>query len=757
MQTTGKVVFTPSGRRGSFPLGTPVLEAARELGVDIASICGGRGLCGRCQVLCSEGDFPKHGIVSRQEHLSPFTATERSYGDRRKPLAPGRRLSCQATVQGNLVIDVPPESQIHRQVVRKAADHRAIRLDPVVRLYLVDVEEARLDDSFAGGGAPSGSLDEPFPAGGAASHSPAEASPAGGAPSGSPAETSPAGDGPSGSPAESFPAGDGPSRSPAESFLARGAPSRSPAEGSQSDLTRLKEALRTQWDLGGLNCGTGVLAGLQAALREGNWSVTVAVHRDREIIGVWPGYRGEVYGLAIDVGSTTIAAHLCELSSGSVICSDGRMNPQIRFGEDLMSRVSYVMMHPEGSREMTVAVRGAINELVAQTSAAAGVTPDDVLSIAFVCNPIMHHLLLGLSPVELGGAPFALAVDTSVYASAHELGIEINPGGVAYVLPCIAGHVGADTAGVILSEQPHDRDEINLIVDIGTNAEIVLGNRHRLLACSSPTGPAFEGAQVSCGQRAAPGAIERVRIDPHTLATRIRVIGSELWSDDPGFADALPGGVVTGICGSGIIEAVVEMYLAGVLSGDGVIDGTLSGGTDRIVRDGRTFSFILYRGDSTISVTQNDVRQIQLAKAALYAGVKLLMDRLGIDTLDRVRLAGAFGSHIDVTYAMALGLIPDCPVAQAGPAGNAAGTGARIALLNKASRDEIEAVVKRIERVETAVEPKFQEYFVNAMAIPHASDPFPNLSSVFAMPKRRAAASVGQTTRRRHRRQGQRI
>ena len=743
MQTTGKVVFTPSGRRGSFPLGTPVLEAARELGVDIASICGGRGLCGRCQVLCSEGDFPKHGIVSRQEHLSPFTATERSYGDRRKPLAPGRRLSCQATVQGNLVIDVPPESQIHRQVVRKAADHRAIRLDPVVRLYLVDVEEARLDDSFAGGGAPSGSR--------------AETSSAGAGPLGSSAETFPAGGGPSRSPAESFLAGDGPSRSPAELFLARGAPSRSPAEGSQSDLTRLKEALLTQWDLGGLNCGTGVLAGLQAALREGNWSVTVAVHRDREIIGVWPGYRGEVYGLAIDVGSTTIAAHLCELSSGSVICSDGRMNPQIRFGEDLMSRVSYVMMHPEGSREMTVAVRGAINELVAQTSAAAGVTPDDVLSIAFVCNPIMHHLLLGLSPVELGGAPFALAVDTSVYASAHELGIEINPGGVAYVLPCIAGHVGADTAGVILSEQPHDRDEINLIVDIGTNAEIVLGNRHRLLACSSPTGPAFEGAQVSCGQRAAPGAIERVRIDPHTLATRIRVIGSELWSDDPGFADALPGGVVTGICGSGIIEAVVEMYLAGVLSGDGVIDGTLAGGANRIVRDGRTFSFILYRGDSTISVTQNDVRQIQLAKAALYAGVKLLMDRLEIDTLDRVRLAGAFGSHIDVTYAMALGLIPDCPVAQAGPAGNAAGTGARIALLNKASREEIEAVVKRIERVETAVEPKFQEYFVNAMAIPHASDPFPNLSSVFAMPKRRAAASVGQTTRRRHRRQGQSI
>ncbi len=667
MPTLAKVVFTPSGRRGSFALGTPVLAAARELGVDVASVCGGRGLCGRCQVLCSEGSFPKHGIVSGRAHLSPFTATERAYADRRQPLAPGRRLGCQATIQGDLVIDVPPESQIHRQVVRKHAEQRAIRIDPVVRLYLVDVEEAGLHDSL-------------------------------------------------------------------------------PAEGSTSDLSRLKEALGAQWGLAGLSCATGVLAGLQGALRKGQWSVTVAVHRGREIIALWPGYREEVLGLAIDVGSTTIAAHLCDLASGEVICSTGMMNPQIRFGEDLMSRVSYVMMHPEGGQEMTRAVRGAINELIAQASATAGAARQDIVSIVFVCNPVMHHLLLGISPVELGGAPFALALDTSVYAAASELGMDIHPGGVAYVLPCIAGHVGADTAGVILSEQPHERDEINLIVDIGTNAEIVLGNRHRLLACSSPTGPAFEGAQVSCGQRAAPGAIERVRIDPRTLATRVKVIGSELWSDDAGFADALPGGVVTGICGSGIIEAVVEMYLAGVLSRDGVIDGALAAGSDAVVQDGRTFSFVLYREDAVITVTQNDVRQIQLAKAALYAGVKLLMDRLGIDSVDRIRLAGAFGSHIDVKYAMALGLIPDCPLAEAAPAGNAAGTGARIALLNNGARDEIELVVKRIERVETAVEPKFQEYFVNAMAIPHACDPFPNLSSVFAVPEPRATPGGGRAT-----------
>ena len=674
MPERAKIVFTPSGRRGTFELGTPLLQAARELGVDIASVCGGRGLCGRCQVLCGEGDFPKHGIVSRSEHLSPFTATERDYGVRRKPLAPGRRLSCHATVQGDLVVDVPPESQVHRQVVRKEADRRTIELDPVIRLYFVEVEEARLHDAG-------------------------------------------------------------------------------------SDLSRLRQALREQWDLTGLSCDARFIAGLQPTLREGKWSVTVAVHQHREIVALWPGYRDEVWGLAIDVGSTTIAAHLCALSSGEVISSHGMMNPQIRYGEDLMSRVSYVMMHPQGSLEMTAAVRGAINELIARTSADAGIAAEDILSIVFVCNPVMHHLLLGLSPVELGGAPFALAVDTSVYAAARDLDAAINPGGVVYVLPCIAGHVGADTAGVILSEQPHVRDGINLVVDIGTNAEIVLGNRHRLLACSSPTGPAFEGAQISCGQRAAPGAIERVRIDAQTLEPRIKVIGSDLWSDDPGFAESVPGGIVTGICGSGIIEAVVEMVLAGVLSGDGVIVDAPAGRSHRIIRDGRTFSFVLHQGDPIISVTQNDVRQIQLAKAALYAGVKLLMDRLEVESVDSIRLAGAFGSHIDVKYAMALGIVPDCPLERVGPGGNAAGTGARIALLNNASREEIERVVKRIERVETAVEPKFQDHFVNAMAIPHNNDPFPNLESAFPLLVRNGGSQGSDVTApasRRRRRQRKR-
>ncbi|MYE13450.1 MAG: DUF4445 domain-containing protein [Gammaproteobacteria bacterium] len=660
-----RVVFTPSGRRGRFPLGKPLLQAAWELGVDIASICGGRGLCGRCRVVCAEGDFPKHGIVSSAEHLSPAGADETRFGERNRPLAPGHRLSCQAVIRGDLLIDVPPESQVHRQVVRKAADARPIRLDPVIRLYLVDVAPADL--------------------------------------------------------------------------------------GSGSDLARLLDALRSQWELRP-TFPPALLPELQGLLRAGEWSVTVAVHEDAEILAVWPGLKESVYGVAVDVGSTTIAAHLCDLVSGDVLCSNGRMNPQIRFGEDLMSRVSYVMMHPEGSAELTREVRSAVNELVAGTAADAGVDLRDILSLTFVGNPIMHHLLLGISPVELGGAPFALAAEEAVHLPARDLGIEVDPGAVAYALPCIAGHVGADTAGVVLAEQPHRSGAVSLLVDIGTNAEIVLGNDERLLACSSPTGPAFEGAQVSAGQRAAPGAIERVRIDPTTLETRVRVIGSGLWSDEPGFTDALPAQGVTGICGSGIIEAVVEMWLAGILTGDGVIDGNQAGRTRRLVRDGRTFSFAIH--GARITVTQNDVRQIQLAKAALYAGIRLLMDRLEVTSVDRTRLAGAFGSHIDVRYAMALGMIPGCPLDAVSGAGNAAGHGARIALLNRASRREIESVVRNVDKVETAIEPRFQAYFVEAMAIPHGPEALARLGDLFPDRATRplanpAAQAPGRRSRRR--------
>ena len=660
-------MFTPSGRRGTFAHGTRLLDAARSIGVDVDSVCGGRGLCGRCRVICMDGDFAKHAINSRSTHLSAVNEIEERYSERRRKLANDHRLSCQAMIRGDLVIDVPPESQMHRQVVRKDAELRDIKLDPATRLYHVEVQPADLLESIG-------------------------------------------------------------------------------------DLQRLCDALSREWNLADLDCDPVILTGLQAALRDGEWRVTVAVHNQSTIVAVWPGFKPSAHGVAIDIGSTTIAAHLVNLTAGTVVATDGIMNPQIRFGEDLMSRVSYVMMHPEGAGELTHAVRQGVNDLIGEVCSLGGIGPADVVELTVVGNPIMHHLFLGLDPRELGGAPFALAVDTALDLKARDIGIGVNPGANVYMLPCIAGHVGADAAGMVLAEEPHLLDEISLVVDVGTNAEIVLGSRDRLLACSSPTGPAFEGAQISGGQRATSGAIERVRIDPESLEPRYSVIGSELWSNDPGFDADVQAFGVTGICGSGIIEVIAEMYLAGIINEDGVVDGSLAARTERIFADGRTFSYLLHDGPQQIVVTQNDVRQVQLAKAALYAGIRLLQDRAGIDRIDRIRLAGAFGSHIDPKYAMVLGLIPDCDLNRVDSAGNAAGMGAMIALLNVPARAEIEAAVRHVEKIETAVEPRFQEYFVNAMAIPNKRDAFPRLFSVVDKPATGPVAAGIGTGRRRRRR-----
>ena len=657
------VVFTPSGKRGRVAPGTTsVLDAARRFGVDLDSVCGGRGICGRCQIVVAEGDFAKHGVTSVASHLEPFTEPEERYRER-SGLAADRRLGCHAKILGDLVIDVPPESQVHRQVVRKEADAHPIEVDPVVKLHYTVVDPPDMSDP-------------------------------------------------------------------------------------RGDLERLRDALERDWNLTGLGADPHVLTALQPALAEADRAVTVAVHEATTITGVRPGFHDISLGVAFDIGSTTVAGHLCDLESGEVLASAGAMNPQIRFGEDLMSRVSYVMMQPGSEVDLTRVVRECVDQLIGELCEAAGADREDVLELTVVGNPIMHHLFLGFDPTPLGGAPFPLVTDRAVRRTTAELDLHAAPGARVYLLPCIAGHVGADTAGVVLSEAPHEQDTVNLLVDVGTNAEIVLGNRERLLAASSPTGPAFEGAQISCGQRAAPGAIERVRIDPETLEPRFRVIGTDEWSDDEAFA----GTAVTGVAGSGIIEVIAEMFLAGIITTDGVIDGALAGRSPRIVEDGRTFSYVLHEGEPRLVITQNDVRQIQLAKAALWAGCRLLMDHFGIERVDRIRLAGAFGAHIDPTHALILGLIPDCDPAGVTSAGNAAGTGARIALLNLASRGEIESVVRRIEKIETATEPRFQEHFVEAMGIPNTTDPYERLGAVVDLPAPRKAKRTDRPQRTRSRR-----
>ena len=682
MSSEHRVVFTPSGIEASAAEGSTVLDAARTAGVDIDSVCGGRGLCGRCQVSPSTGQFAKWGLTTTDDALSAPGPTELDYRGRR-PLEAGHRLSCQAAVLGDVVIDVPPQSQVHSPVVRKAVDLGEITLDPVVTLHYLELPIAVLGDEI-------------------------------------------------------------------------------------SDAERLVGALNDDWDLSDVEVPASALPALSSAIAQGNGAVTAVVHTrrqysthaedgevvERRVLTVRPGYSDAEFGVAVDVGSTTVAGYLLDLATGEVAATAGRMNPQIRFGEDLMSRVSYAMLNPGGTAELTTAVRSAIDNVIGELCEAAGIDRTDVCDLVVVGNPIMHHLVLGIDPTPLGAAPFTLAVRDGVWANASDIGVDL-PGASLYVGPCIAGHVGADAAAALLAEGPHRSPRPQLLVDVGTNAEIVLGDGQKVWAASSPTGPAFEGAQISCGQRATAGAIEGVRIDPATLEPRFKVIGCDLWSDDPGFEDALGSLEVSGLCGSGIIEVIAEMFLVGIIDHRGVIGGELAERSPRIIADGRTFSYVLQIQPVPLLVTQNDVRAVQLAKAALRAGIDLLFEHAGIAEVADVRLAGAFGAHISPVHAMVLGLVPDGPVEGVKGVGNASGAGAARMLVSGSQRAETEQAAREVVKIETATEARFQELFVAAMSLPHETAPTPHLMQAVDLPSRSTADSetAGPKRRRPARRQ----
>ncbi|MCP4359765.1 MAG: DUF4445 domain-containing protein [Chloroflexi bacterium] len=649
----------PSGRRGLVEEGTPILEAARQLGVEIESICGGKMTCRKCRIRVEDGAFAKHGITSSADHLSPASDEEQKTLERLK--ISDCRLSCQAKVKGDALIFVPEESRGQKQIIRKSATERAIEIDPAVRQVYVEVDRATLGQH-------------------------------------------------------------------------------------RGDWGRLQDALAAQWGLRDLAIGLRPLRQLQSTLRKGKWAVTATIWQEKELIDIQPGYAEGIYGLAVDIGSTTIAGHLCDLRTGEVLATESMMNPQVTYGEDLMSRISYAIEHKDGLERMQTAVIEALNKLATRAARAAKLRPRQIHEAVFVGNTTMVHILLGIHPQELGGAPFALANRDGMDIKARELGLRLHHGANVHILPAQAGHVGADNVGVLLAEEPHKQDDIWLVVDVGTNAEIVLGNREWLYSASSPTGPALEGAQITHGMRAAPGAIERVRINPVTKEARFRVIGEERWSDAWEMETEIerPAHLAAGICGSGIIEVVVEMYLAGILLANGRFNPTNN--SSRVTWDGPKGSYILADETQTTNgqpllITQSDVRNVQLAKAALYAGAKLLMNQAQIEKVDRVILAGAFGSYIDPKHAMILGLIPDCELSNVYAVGNAAGDGARIALLNRKKRADAQDLVEWVRYVETAVSPRFQDEFVGAIHLPHASDSFSHIEGM--LPQETAVSPNG--------------
>jgi uncharacterized 2Fe-2S/4Fe-4S cluster protein (DUF4445 family) len=661
---THVVVFQPSGRQGRVTHGSTLLDAARELGVDVDSVCGGRQTCGKCKLLVQTGTFAKPGISSDLAHLTPPDATETAYSQRHAAAwALNARLSCAACVLGDVLVDVPPESTRHKQIVGKDARDIAVNVESPLRQVFVEVQPHVLGER-------------------------------------------------------------------------------------DGDWERLQQALAHEWRLHDLRIDLPALRTLSAALRAGKHKVTVTLANGQEVLDIRAGFHDALYGLAVDIGSTSIAAHLCDLRNGVIRATASAMNPQISYGEDLMSRVSYAMMHSDGLAKMNAAVIGALNSLATEAAAKAGIAPEDIFDVVLVGNTVMHHILLGIDPVDLGAAPFTLSTHAALDLKARDLGLRINPAASVHIPALEAGHVGADNVAVLVAETPENLDALTLLIDVGTNAEIVLGNRAGLWSCSSPTGPAFEGAQIAHGQRAAPGAIERVRIDRDTGIPRFKVIGDTRWSDEGEFK-------ATGICGSGIIEVVAELFLAGLLLPDGRFRSEPP--HPLLKFEGPKGAYILVGADRStsgraITVTQDDVRNIQLAKAALYAGCKLLMRQCGVKSVDAIVLAGAFGSYIDPLHAMTLGLIPDCPLEHVRAVGNAAGDGARILLLNKTRRAEAMRLARAVNYIETAIDPNFQDAFVGAMHLPHMSDEFPNLERHVTLPKRPVAAD--RVSRRERRRAG---
>jgi len=677
------IIFQPSGHRGKISKGQSILEAAREFGENIESLCGGKGSCGKCGILIAEGRYPKYGVVSSRKHLSGWKKAEKRFIDN-KNKKKGYRLACCAAIKGDVLVFVPEESRASKQIVSKRPRHCIVDHDPIVKKYYLDM----------------------------------------------------------GPPSDGEPRG---------------------------DLERLLGALKQQHGLEILgcdidmlqSCDIDVLRSLPARIRDQKWKVTVSIWMDREIIRILPGNVPDSYGIAVDIGTTTVAASLAHLDSARILDTQYMMNPQVKYGEDVISRINYHSQHKDGLQRMSADIIEALNTMIeallrstwpqniSRPRAGAsdypdvqkqrirtngdflGLLPEDIEDITIVGNTIMHHILLKIDPKYVALAPFTPVIQKSLNIKARNLGLHICPSAYVHLLPIEAGFVGADNVAVLTAEAPYKSDQIQLIIDIGTNGELVIGNKKRLLSTSCATGPAFEGAEITFGMRAAPGAIERIAIDPETHDVVYKVVENDTWSN---YAES--GELKTrGICGSGVMDLLAELYRAGIIVKSGVFRKDLSSPRFRTNPETKQQEFVIAWAAETaigsdITITQKDVRQIQLAKAAIYTGCKLLMREWGTDRVDVVKIAGGFGIHIDPVKTLIMGMIPDCDPDQIIPIGNAAGDGALITLLNRGIRAESNWVAQMVEYVNLASLKGFKDEFVNALHIPHKKDPFPHLESI---------------------------
>jgi len=599
MTKSDQITFEPLGRSVVCPEGTTILQAAWEASVPLASVCGGEGRCGRCQVAILSGS------------TSPLNSTEQSLLTNEE-IAAGLRLACQTTIQGNLRVNVPPHALLAQQRLQVTGLEPAISLEPVVAAYAVTLPEPTLADL-------------------------------------------------------------------------------------RSDLTRLTDSLHATCDRDCLATDLWVSRELPSRLRESGWQATVVV-RDQEIVAVRPP--GETpLGIAIDLGTTKIAAYLVDLSTGATLASVGVMNPQIAYGEDVMSRIAYAQETAGGADRLRQVVTHALNGLIAGLCRQVNRSPASVIEVTLVANTAMHHLFLGLPVAQLGTAPYVPAVSTALDVKARDLGLVIAPGAYVHLPPVIAGFVGADHVAMILATGL-DRSEASVLaLDIGTNTEVVLAHRGQLTCCSTASGPAFEGAHIHAGMRAASGAIEKVRINGDQV--QIETIDA-----------ASP----VGICGSGILDAVARFARAGVMDRAGRLQAA-----HPLVRNrhGQLVVPLATGSRGEIVVTQRDIREIQLAKGAIRAGIEILLGNAGISSLDleQILIAGAFGTYIDPESAVCVGMLPPVALDKISQVGNAAGVGAKLTLISRSQRTLAAEIARRTRYIELTTHSHFTDVFAQAMDI----------------------------------------
>ncbi len=602
------IVFQPEGKRVKLKSSDSVLDGALKTGVDLTSICGGIGSCGKCKIIV-EDNLNVNEITDKEKKLLS-----------KKEVENGVRLACLTKIHGNIVVKIPEYSRTGKQRLQVEGIDTHIELNPSVRKYYIEMKKPTIEDP-------------------------------------------------------------------------------------KSDFDRLMQELAEKYALTDVKINFNVLRKLSELVRESDFKVTVVIWDD-EIIAVEPNDTTKrIFGYAVDIGTTKLAGYLIDLTTGKVLAAGSTMNPQIPYGEDVIARIN----HPESQKLNTAVIEG-LNEILNNLKEKTGVSTDEIYEMTAVGNTIMHHLFLNIKARSIALSPYPPVVRNSIIVDNKEIGINLHPNGKIFFLPIIAGYVGADTVGVILATEMYKKEEICLALDIGTNTEVVLGNKDRMVACSCASGPAFEGAHIKHGMRASSGAIEKVEIETPSFNLEYLTIDNE---------------PAKGICGSAFVDLVGEMLKAGMLDVSGKFNKKIAHERIREGQDGWELVVAPANESETqddITFSQKDVRQIVMAKAAMQTGVLTLLRRLEIpkEKIKHLYIAGAFGSHINKESARVIGIIPEINLDTVETIGNAAGTGARMCLVSKYAKKLVEDISKKVEYIELGADKNFQNTFLNSNSLPYA-------------------------------------